>query len=120
MPEKLFTIDELSEYLGISEEKIHSLVDEGVICAYNIGGEFLRFRKEQIDAIQSEITPLVKESDKIAISDVRAKVKERHNMLKYRDGVSFSQWISDFLYFYDFYIVSSLIIASLLVVIFIT
>ena len=88
MPQKLLTLNELSSYLGISEKKITSLVDEGVISAYKLGGEFLRFRKEQIDAVRSEIDSRVKDSDKMTVSEARTKVKERHNMVRDRGPVS--------------------------------
>ena len=64
MPEKLLTLKELSEYLGIKEKKVAALVDEGVITAYKIGGELLRFRRDQVDAVRSEIDPRVEDSDK--------------------------------------------------------
>jgi len=118
MPEKLLTLEELSSYLGISEEKIISLVDEGVLSAYKLGGEFLRFRKEQIDAIYSEINLRIKEGDRIPVSEVRTKVKERHKMFLDRSSNPFRDRIADFFYFYDFYIISVLLIAILLVVIF--
>ena len=55
MPEKLLTIREVAEHLKVSEEEVKRLVDIGEIPAYRIGGSFLRFRKEQLDAIRSEI-----------------------------------------------------------------
>ena len=119
MPEKLLTLQELSEYLQISEEKIISLVDKRVISGYRIGGELLRFRKEQIDAIRSEIDSRTSEADKITISEARKKVKERHagagNTAGYAD---LRERVADFLYFNDFYILSGALIAILLVVIF--
>ena len=56
MPEKLLTLKELSVYLDISEVEIQKLVDVGVIPAYRLGGSFLRFRKDQIDAVKEEIS----------------------------------------------------------------
>ena len=55
MPEKLLTIREVAEHLKVSEEEVKRLVDIGEIPAYRIGGSFLRFRREQLDAIQREI-----------------------------------------------------------------
>ena len=55
MPEKLLTIHEASNILGVTEGEIRALVERGVFPAYRIGGKFLRFRKEQIFAIRSEI-----------------------------------------------------------------
>ncbi|MEA3489108.1 MAG: helix-turn-helix domain-containing protein [Candidatus Omnitrophota bacterium] len=119
MPEKLMTLQELSEWLQISEEKIIALVDKKVISAYRIGGELLRFRKEQIDAIRSEIDSRVTEADRIVVSEARKKVKER---LKVAEGASDSgplrDKVADFLYFNDFYILSGILVIILLVVIF--
>ena len=113
MPEKLLTLEELSSYLGISEAKILALMDEGVLSAYKIGGEFLRFRKEQVDAVYSEIISSVQDSDKVVKNDVRNKVKERLNMVREHRRGSFSETFADFFYFYDFYLVSFLIIGVL-------
>ena len=118
MPEKLMTLKELSGYLGISEEKINSLVDEKVISAYKIGGELLRFRKDQIDAIRSEIDSRVTESDRITALEVREKVKESFKVLNSENwDDAFADKVADFLYFNDFYIVSGLLIVVLLAVI---
>ncbi|RKY41319.1 MAG: hypothetical protein DRP85_06670 [Candidatus Makaraimicrobium thalassicum] len=119
MSEKLLTLRELSEYLQISEEKIISLANSKVIFAYNLGGEFLRFRKGQIDAIRSEIDSRVSEADRIVVSETRKKVKERFESLNDgRRGNTFRDRIADFLYFNDFYIISAVLITVLLVVIF--
>jgi len=117
MPEKLLTLRELSLQLEVSEEKIVSLVDEGVITAYQIGGEFLRFRKDQIEAIRSEINTRITEKDRITSDEARTLLKERQRDISGK-GPSFVDKVRDFFYFYDFYIVSSLIIIFLLLIIF--
>ncbi len=117
MPEKLLTLQELSEYLGVKQEKITALVDEGVISAYRIGGELLRFRKDQIDATRTEIESRVTGADKIAVSEARKKVKERAQPLSDRSRSTFRDRIADFFYFNDFYIVSAVLIIALLIVI---
>ena len=119
MPEKLLTLQELSEYLRISEEKISSLVEEKVISAYQIGGELLRFRKEQIDAIRSEIDSRVGEADRIAVSEARKRVKEKFEVQETGSGSdSFRDKVADFMYFNDFYILSGVLAVILLIVIF--
>ena len=115
MPEKLLTMKELAEYLGVKEERIQSLVDDGVISAYKIGGELLRFRREQIDAIRSEIDSRVKDKDRIVVSEARKSAKER---VKGAAGEeTFNDRLSDFLYFNDFYIISGVLILILLLII---
>ena len=124
MPEKLLTLRDLSSYLGISEEKITSLVEEGVISAYRIGGEFLRFRKDQVDAVFSEINARIKDGDRLPVSEVRAKVRmnvrskvrERYRKAFDRSDDSLREKLADFFYFYDFYLVSVFLIAVLLII----
>ncbi|HPS19932.1 MAG TPA: helix-turn-helix domain-containing protein [Candidatus Omnitrophota bacterium] len=118
MPEKLLTIEELAEYLGISEDKVNVLVKEGVISGYKVGGEFLRFRKDQIDAIRSEISSSISDNDRIPSQIVRSKVKERHNAVINFKNNSLTDRVLDFFYFYDFYLISSVIIAVLVIIIF--
>lgn len=118
MPEKLLTLRELSEYLGISEEKITDLVDKKVIFAYRIGGELLRFRKEQIEAIRSEIDSRVNEADRISGGEAPKKGKEKLETLGAGKADStFRDKIADFFYFSDFYILSGVLIISLLAII---
>ena len=118
MPEKLFTLRELSEYLGIKEEKITDLVDQGVITAYKLGGELLRFRRDQIDAIRSEIDSRVTEADRMKVSEARLRVKERIRGFSGGGSATLQERFEDFLYFNDFYIVSTVLILILLAVIF--
>ncbi|MFC1548430.1 helix-turn-helix domain-containing protein [Candidatus Omnitrophota bacterium] len=119
MPEKMLTLQELAEYLQVSEDKIIALVDEGVIVAYKLGGELLRFRREQIDAIRSEINSRARENEKAEISDARKQARERLKVLNESEKSDTVQnRISDFFYFNDFYILSGILIVILLVVIF--
>ena len=97
MKEKLLTIREASQYLGITERQIIELAEKGVIPAYKVGGAYLRFRREQLDQIKDQIKPTIKD-DSLAYS--------------FRDKVS------DFFYYNDFYIFSLLIISILIYLIF--
>jgi len=119
MSEKLMTLRELAEYLGLSEEKVTSLVDNKVITAYKLGGELLRFRKEQIDATREEIDARVAPDD---VVDPSPKVSSREKRLKVHRVPSGDATVggnfADFLYFYDFYIVAALLALMLLVIIF--
>ncbi len=115
MNKGLMSLEELSQYLGINEKKILSLVEEKVITAYNIGGEYLRFRKEQIDATRAELESRIKDSDRI--SAVKTPRRERGRLERMRQGQgrgTFSETLSDFFYFYDFYIISGVLILVLL------
>ncbi|MGB2705396.1 MAG: helix-turn-helix domain-containing protein [Candidatus Omnitrophota bacterium] len=106
MPEKLLTINETSRLLGISEQEVKRLVNKGELPAYQVGGRFLRFRKEQIEAVQNEI--LAKGA--AAGSPEKAPSKE---FLKVRQEAAYSESLaerlSDFFYFNDFYIIAATI-----------
>jgi len=120
MSEKLMTVRELSEYLGISERAIFKLVEKRVLVAYKIGGELLRFRKEQIDAIRPEIESRVTEEDRTAGKPDRKEQSSRKSVsrsLPAEEEDARSRF-SDFLYFNDFYIVSAALAVILLLVIF--
>ncbi len=113
MPEKLLTLEEASETLGISAEAITELVKKGELPAYKVGGEFLRFRKELIEAIKSEIVPKK--------GTVPAATSHKKHIVKGHDSAynqSLGDRISDFFYFNDFYIISGAIIFGLLIIIF--
>lgn len=95
--EKLLTIRDVSSILGISEKEVIDLAESGKIPAYKIGGVYLRFKREQIEAFRKKINPAVHKSESKG---------------------SFKDRLSDFLYFNDFYILSILIILFILFIIF--
>jgi len=121
MPKKLFTLSELVDYLGIDADEITDFVDAGVIPAYKIAGELLRFQKEQIDAIRAEIDAKIKNKKKSfvkktpGIEKVSTKPKRLVSSL---EGDTLLDKISDFFYFNDFYIFSGIFVILLLAVIF--
>ena len=92
MRERLLTTREASQLLGISEKEIIELANQGKIPAYRVGGEFLRFRQEEI-----------------------LKIK---NKFKKASSYSWREKVSDFFYFNDFYIISLILIFLLLWIIF--
>ena len=96
--EKLLTVREVAILLNISEKEVMDLAQAGVIPAYKVGGVFLRFKKDQIHDYQKSTHPSV------------AKTSPRK-------PTSLQEKISDFFYFYDFYILSGLLIFLLLAVI---
>lgn len=130
MPEKLLTIREVADYLGVSEEEVKRLVDIGEIPAYKIGGTFLRFRKEQIDAVKLEISAIEKKPEDSAkfVLDSKGKVTHPYTDLeretKRKEPVtrqydySLTERVKDFLYFNDYYILSFIMTLILLYIIF--
>lgn len=130
MPEKLLSIKEVAEYLKISEEEVKRLVDHGEIPAYKIGDTFLRFRKEQIDAIRDEINqieeiepehakPSLDRHGKAAhpYTDLERDIKRKSPNVRQYD-YSTAEKIRDFFYFNDFYILCFILIALLMYLIF--
>lgn len=131
MPEKLLTIKEVADYLKISEEEVKRLVDAGEIPAYRIGDTFLRFRKEQLDAVRNEISEV--EAEEAAAhpapvtgrpahpghpyTDLEKDIKRKEPAIRQFD-YTLTERISDFFYFNDFYILSFIIIAVLMYLIF--
>lgn len=130
MPEKLLTIAEVAAHLKISEEEVKRLVDIGEIPAYRIGGSFLRFRKEQLDAIRSEIDEVEHEEPDRAkphldrkgrpthpYTDLERDIKRREPVTRQYD-YTFNERVRDFFYFNDFYLISFFVIVVLILVIF--
>lgn len=100
MPEKLITVKEAAAFLGIPRTKIRELVASGELPAYKIGGKFIRFRKEQVEAIRQEIlTRIGSAIPKAAPREGIKPLPEAEYSESYRDKVL------DFFYFNDFYLV---------------
>ena len=96
--EKLWTTAEVAQCLGIQEVDVEQLVREGKLTGYKLGGQFLRFRPDQVEALKGHI--------------------------RFRPGshkpaaLHCESWLShsrEFFYFYDFYVVSATLLAVLVV-----
>ena len=129
MPEHLLNIKEVAAYLGVSEEEVKRLVDIGEMPAYKIGDSFLRFRKEQVDAVKSEISDVEKaDPGRVDIrldpkghpthpfTELERDVKKREPAVRQYD-YTFAEKIRDFIHYNDFYIASAVIVAVLLFII---
>lgn len=129
MPEHLLNIGEVAAYLGVSEEEVKRLVDIGEIPAYKIGDSFLRFRKEQIDAVKREVSDVEKKDPGRVEVKLDAKGKPTHPYSDLeRDArrkqpaaqqfdYTFAERMRDFLYYNDFYFLSAIVILILMIVI---
>ena len=129
MPEHLLNIKEVAQYLGVSEDEVKRLVDIGEMPAYKIGDSFLRFRKEQVDAIKSEISDVEKaDPNRVDVkldtaghpthplTELERDIKQREPAVRQYD-YTFAEKIQDFIHYNDFYIVSAVIVAALLFII---
>lgn len=96
--EKLWTTTEVAQFLGINEVDVEQLVREGKLTGYKLGGEFLRFRPDQVEALKGKIrfrpTP----------NTPNATLTDR-----------WPSQLRDFFYFYDFYLVSATLLAVLVI-----
>lgn len=130
MSEKLISIKEVADYLKVSEEEVKRLVDTGEIPAYKIGDTFLRFRKEQIDAIRKEISEVEEEDFKAGkvipihtgkaahpYTQLERDIKRKEPSTR-RYDYTVVERVKDFFYFNDFYIFSLLLIVFLIYLIF--
>jgi len=129
MPEHLLNIKEVAAYLGVSEEEVKRLVDIGEMPAYKIGDSFLRFRREQVDAVKSEISDVEKADPGRVGVKLDSKGRPTHPFTELerdfkRDepavrqyDYTFAEKIQDFIHYNDFYIASAVIVAALLFII---
>ena len=96
--EKLWTTSEAAQCLGITEVDVEELVRHGKLTGYKLGGQFLRFRPSQVE-------------------ELKGQIRFRPNSGK-RTAQGADPWMRtmrDFLYFYDFYLVSATCLAILIV-----
>jgi excisionase family DNA binding protein len=98
--EKLLTVRDVASLLGISEKEVLDLSENGSIPAYKVGGVYLRFKRDQIEAFKKSFNSAESSSSKIT------------------GEYSFKERVSDFFYFNDFYILSVLLILLILIIIF--
>ena len=97
--DKLLTIRETSIILGVSEKEVIELAESGRLPAYKVAGLYLRFKREQIEDYRKSNKPL-------SVDNLRP------------EKTPFKERISDFFYFYDFYLAAIFIIVLMLVIIF--
>ena len=95
--EKLWTTAEVAQFLRISEADVSQLVREGTLTGYRLGGKFLRFRPDEVKALQASVTP---QAPGAVATPSRPGWRER---------------LRDFVYFYDFYILSGVLLVGVIV-----
>jgi excisionase family DNA binding protein len=95
--EKLWTTAEAARHLGLLEGDVEHLVAQGKLTGYKLGGQFLRFRPDEIKSLKSELT-----------------IRPNPKAAKTRRAESWPRQLQDFLYFYDFYIASAGLLTGLI------
>ncbi len=96
--EKLITVREASLILNITEKEVIELAESGKIPAYKVGGQYLRFKRTQIE-------------------EFKKKLRIPHAVRESSSKYSLKERLQDFIYFYDFYILSILLVIWMLIII---
>lgn len=91
----MLSMEEVKSFLELSQEDLEKHLKTGKLRAYKIGGTYLRFRKEDILNLRSELRPSKNKSA----------------------GLNLIGRVSEFWRFNNFYIVSLLIVLALIAVI---
>ena len=96
--EKLWTIVEVARCLNVTEEDVKQLMRQGQLTGYRLGGQFLRFRPDQVEALKGHV---------VVRSPASVSPKSASSTWVIR--------LRDVLYFYDFYLISGGLLAVLFV-----
>ncbi|MDD5501805.1 MAG: helix-turn-helix domain-containing protein [Candidatus Omnitrophota bacterium] len=88
--EKLLTVRDVASLLGVFEKDVLDLAQKGAIPAYKIGGVYLRFRQDQVEAYK--------------------KTLHAQSGSQPREKGVFLDKLRDFFYFNDFYILAGVLI----------
>ena len=96
--QKLWTVAEVARHLGLQDIDVEQLVKEGKLIGYKLGGQFIRFRPDQVMALKTEL---------------RFRPNTGRVAVKTSEGLY--QRIREFIYFYDFYVLSVVLLAVLIV-----
>jgi len=99
MSSQYITVRETAQILAVSEKKVMDLIESGSLQAYKIADQFLRLKRNEVVNIRST-----------------GQVVSEHVSHSYTAG----ERVRDFFYFNDFYLISLLIIGTLLYIIFFT
>ena len=91
----MLTREEVKNFLEIDQPQLEEFLKKGKLHAYKIGGTYLRFRKEEILNLRSELQP--------------KKIKHPPD--------SFLSRAADFWRFNNFYIVALLLVLAVVIVI---
>ena len=90
----MLSLEEVKNFLELSQEDLEKYLKNGKLRAYKIGGTYLRFRKEEVLTLRSELLPKKKAP------------QQKPSILSI---------LGDFWRFNNFYIVSLVIVVALAV-----
>ena len=90
---KMLTLEEAARRLGVTSHEVDRLVAEGQLPAYNIGGQFVRFRHDDVEAV--------------------ARGRRRQGARRAHDGAAaqtgWRERLREFFYLHDFYVLAALL-----------
>ncbi len=90
----MLSLEEVKSFLEVDHSEIEKYLKTGKLHAYKIGGTYLRFRKEEVLSLRSELIPAKKKSG---------------------PKKSFLTILSDFWAFNNFYIIALMVVIALAV-----
>ena len=96
--DKMWTTTEVARYLNVTDRDVEWLVTEGRLTGYKVGGKFLRFRPDQLQALKGAVAAREQADPALrpAAEPMRARVRE-------------------FFYCYDLYLLSAVLLVSVVV-----
>lgn len=124
MEEKLLNIAEVARYLNLPEDAVRELVGKGELPAYKIGGQILRFKREQVEGYRkrqdSAFTGEGVSKRRGADADKDGLWIDRKNVSDLKNATSYTFWerLEDFLYYNDFYILSMILLILIILAVF--
>ena len=105
--DKFISLEEACELLETAQPEVEALIRQGKLHAFKIGDSVVRFRKDQVGEIKAKRRIA---SDLFAPEPGDAARRPVQTAIK----ANFADHFRDFFYFNDFYILSAVLIASLL------
>jgi excisionase family DNA binding protein len=107
--EKLLSLKAAADYLNVSEKQLKELADHGVVPAYRVAGLYLRFKKNQLEKLKGKIS---------SIQNQYSQYQKARTSFARKVPYTLKDRLKDFWHYYDFYILSLILIAVILAIIF--
>lgn len=96
--DKMWTTTEVARYLHVTDRDVEHLVTEGRLTGYKVGGKFLRFRPDQVQALKGVVA--ARAQDDPSAPSVAEPLRTR---------------VREFFYCYDLYLLSAALLVSVVV-----
>lgn len=97
---KLLTAEEVAQRLGVDVSEVNVLVATGKLAAYRLGGQFVRFRQDEVETLVRGARP-------------RAK---RPRRAPHAPAAGWGERLREFVYLHDFYLMAALLTLLLIAV----